>query len=221
MSYELKKPYTTEEKAEFISNYCYNQGLRREETDLYLFALESNEIMGEKEIEIDVPDFDEDGNPIMIEIEVEVIIGYHTETRTVQQTHKETITIPYPVIDPDYEEKQAQKREDEFWNEFLKTSLGNYRLVPKGYANAQQSIDTVNAIVMYSQGLTQEIANKVIFYDTPDFTKPEECTEEWLVQHQHHPDPMTIQEWGMFYVAFSQAYAAKMYQIELRNNNEL
>lgn len=106
-------------------------------------------IIGEKEIEIDVPDFetiteeyeayvyDEDGNiiydesgnfvtetktrevivPVMIEIEVQVpdydkdgnIIGYHTEKREVQSTHKETVTIKTLVINPNWEEEQAEK----------------------------------------------------------------------------------------------------------------
>ena len=123
------------------------------------------------------------------------------------------------ILDPTYEARKTAERQAAFEREFLSTSLGNYRLVPKGYANAQQSIDTVNAIVIYSQGLTQEIANRVIFYETPDFTKPEECTEEWLVAHQHHPEPMTLQEWGQFYIEFSQAYAAKTYQIELASQN--
>lgn len=78
-------------------------------------------MMGEKEIEIDVPDYDDDGNPIMIEIEEEITvidyddegnpIGEHTEIvkKTVQKTHKETIIVPYPVINPNYEEEQAIK----------------------------------------------------------------------------------------------------------------
>ncbi len=118
------------------------------------------------------------------------------------------------------EEERTQQRQDDFESQFLATSLGNYRLNPKGYANAQQSIDTVNALVIYSQGLTEQIANKVIFYDTPDFTKPEECTEEWLVEHQHHPEPMTQQQWAMFYIEFTQAYANKMYQEELKRKGE-
>lgn len=56
----------------------------------------------------------------------------------------------------------------------------------------------------------------VIFYETPDFSKPEQCTEEWLVAHQIHPEPMTLQEWTMFYIQFSTAYAQKMYRLELQ-----
>lgn len=115
---------------------------------------------------------------------------------------------------PEYQEEQTAKRQADFENNFLATSLGNYRLQPKGYANAQQSIDTVNNVVMLMGGLNETIAQMVIFYDTPDFTKEEECTEEWLVQHQHHPNTMTIQEWGQFYVEFTTLYAQHQYKQE-------
>lgn len=118
------------------------------------------------------------------------------------------------IVNPNYEEEQTAKRKANFESQFLLTSLGNYRLQPKGYANAQQSIDTVHNIVMASGGLTQQIADMVIFYPTPDFTKPEQCTEEWLVAHQTHPSPMTTQEWVTFYVEFTQLYAQKQYKLE-------
>ena len=108
----------------------------------------------------------------------------------------------------------AEEREREFYKKFLATSLGNYRLQPKGYANAQQSIDTINNVVMLMGGLNETIAQMVIFYATPDFTKEEECTEEWLVQHQSHPEPMTIQQWGQFYVEFCTLYANTIYKAE-------
>ena len=127
----------------------------------------------------------------------------------------------YVKKDAQWEEQQTIKRRENFENEFLSTSLGNYRLNPRGYANAQQSIDTVNANVQYAQGLTAEIAELVIFYPTPDFTKPEECTEEWLVAHQYNPEPKTLQQWAMYYIEFARAYATKKYQQELRNKNVL
>lgn len=92
MSYELKKPVTDRQKADFIVEYNYNQGLRIEDTEMYLFALEPNEMMGEKEIEIEVID---------------------PETG---ETHTETITIPYPVINPDYEQEQARKEAERIAN---------------------------------------------------------------------------------------------------------
>ena len=138
-----------------------------------------------------------------------------TEMAVYALEYNEIIIDGEPVIDPDYEEKQKNLRQENFYNNFLATSKGNYRLMPKGYANAQQSIDTVNAIVMAMQGLTEDIANMIIFYDTPDFTKEEECTEEWLIQHQHHPEPMTVQEWVQFYIEFTTLYAQQQYKAGL------
>lgn len=116
------------------------------------------------------------------------------------------------VVNPDYEQEQIAQRQTNFENSFLSTSKGNYRLFPKGYANAQQSIDTINNIVTASGGLTEQIANMIIFYDTPDFTKAEQCTDEWLVAHQHHPEPMTTEEWLEFYIEFTTLYVQKMYK---------
>jgi hypothetical protein len=45
MSYELKQPYTDEERLNFIVQYNHNQGLLIEETEEALYALEHNEIM--------------------------------------------------------------------------------------------------------------------------------------------------------------------------------
>ena len=41
MSYKLEKPYTINERANFIVEYHYNLGLRTEETDVALYALEA------------------------------------------------------------------------------------------------------------------------------------------------------------------------------------
>ena len=101
---------------------------------------------------------------------------------------------------------------EEFYDKFLATSKGNYRLQPKGYANAQQSVDTINGMVNALDGLTQQIAQMVIFYPTPDFTKEEECTEAWLVAHQYNAEPMTKEEWTEFYIEFSSLYAMNQYK---------
>lgn len=103
-------------------------------------------------------------------------------------------------------------RQKEFYNIFLATSKGNYRLQPRGYSNAQQSVDTINGIVNAVGGLTQKIAQMVIFYPTPDFTKEEECSEEWLISHQYNAEPMTKEEWADFYIEFSSLYAMNQYK---------
>ena len=63
MSYRLNKPFTAEEKDNFIFKYnqdCFHEGYhcRIEETDKALFALEDNEIMVDGEPVID-PDYEE------------------------------------------------------------------------------------------------------------------------------------------------------------------
>lgn len=121
------------------------------------------------------------------------------------------------VINPNYEKELAEIRQKEFYDKFLATSKGNYRLQPKGYANAQQSVDTINGMVNAVGGLTQQIAQMVIFYPTPDFTKVEECTEEWLIAHQYNAEPMTKEEWTDYYIEFSTLYATNQYK---KANNE-
>ena len=151
-------------------------------------------------------------------IKTDLLFHPEWEKYGIQETDDFYVLDPelgYVLYDQAWLDRETQKRQQNFESQFLQTSLGNYRLNPRGYANAQQSMDTINALVIYSQGLTAEIAAQIIFYDTPDFSKPAQCTEEWLVQHQHHPEPMTLQEWGQFYVEFSRAYALKQYRAEM------
>lgn len=110
------------------------------------------------------------------------------------------------------EEKQIQERKQTFYTHFIKTSLGNYRLEPKGYANAQQAMDVTNTMATALGGLTEQLVPLVIFYETPDFSKAEECTEEWLVAHQKNPSIMTLEEWQKFYFEFCQLYAMQQYK---------
>lgn len=172
MCYEIKKPINDKQRADFIVEYNHNQGLRIEDTEMFLFALEPDEIMGEKEIEIEVPDFDEDGNPIMIDVEetITVIdydedgnpIGEHEETITkhVQKTHKETITVPYPVKNPDYPAEQLERAKNAKNNENVskaKAAVENGFITFKNAefeTNAQTVGDlTATMLLMQSSGL--------------------------------------------------------------------
>lgn len=123
------------------------------------------------------------------------------------------------VENPNYEEEQAEKRKQAFYTHFIKTSLGNYRLQPKGYANAQQAMDVTNTMATALGGLTEQLVPLVIFYETPDFSKAEECTEEWLVAHQKNPSVMTLEEWQKFYFEFCQLYAMQQYKSEVVDEN--
>ena len=81
-------------------------------------------IVSDIEIEIDVPDYDEDGNPIIIEYEdTEVVtdydeqgnpIGTHeiTVIKHTQSTHKETVTVKGLILNPNYEQEEAQKEKE-------------------------------------------------------------------------------------------------------------
>lgn len=143
---------------------------------------------------------------------------------TIEETDKDYVFDgeEYVPLDETYLQKKTKEREEQFYKEFIKTSLGNYRLEPKGYANAQQSIDVVNNNVNTLGSLTEELAKWIIFYETPDFSNAEECSEEWLVAHQKNPSVMTLEEWQKFYFEFCQLYAMQQYKPTTVNggNNE-
>lgn len=78
-------------------------------------------IVADVEIEIDVPDCDEEGNPIIIEYtDTEVIVDYDDEGNPIgthnvevikhkQQTHKETIEAKRLILNPNYEQEEEEK----------------------------------------------------------------------------------------------------------------
>lgn len=102
------------------------------------------------------------------------------------------------------EEDKAKQREAEFKSKFFYIpNYGWFRRVPKGYSSAVESLNTAFNAVTIMQTLP---AGMLIFYQAPDFTKPEECTEEWLIAHQIMNEEMTVQEFGAFYVSFMTAW---------------
>jgi hypothetical protein len=108
------------------------------------------------------------------------------------------------VLNPDYEQEEAEQREAEFKNKFFEIpNFGWFRKQPKGYSSAVESLNTAFNAVTIMQKLP---AGMLIFYQEPDFTKPEECTEEWLIEHQTYSEEMTVQEFGAFYVGFMTAW---------------
>jgi hypothetical protein len=118
------------------------------------------------------------------------------------------------IPNPDYEEIKANERKAEFENKFIQTLWGWYRKKPKGYANAPQSVDIIFNIVNASGSFTEQVANMMLFYQQPDFDKPEECTEEWLIEHQYKHQPCSTQEFMQFYIAFQTAWANDQYKGE-------
>ena len=125
----------------------------------------------------------------------------------------------YKVIDgvftdiigtPEYEEIKSEEREENFKNQFFEIpNYGWFRKVPKGYSSAVESLNTAFNAVSILQKLP---ANTLIFYQEPDFTKPEECTEEWLIEHQTTNAEMSVQEFGQFYIAFMTAWNTEMHE---------
>ena len=114
------------------------------------------------------------------------------------------------VLDPDYDEKQAEIRETDFKKQFFKVdNFGWYRKQPKGYQSAVESMNVLFNIANMTQGIQ---AGLIIFYQEPDFTQPEQCTEEWLVNHQIVMPAMTLQEFMGLYVAFMTAWNAEEHE---------
>lgn len=102
------------------------------------------------------------------------------------------------------EEDLTDIREADFKTKFFEiTGFGWYRKVPKGYQSAVESMNVLFNIANVSNGIQ---AGLIIFYRQPDFTKPEECTEEWLVEHQIIQPTMTKAEFMALYVAFMTAW---------------
>lgn len=108
------------------------------------------------------------------------------------------------ILNPDYDEEEAEKRETDFKSKFFNIEgFGWYRKQPKGYQSAVESMNVLFNIANVSDGIQ---AGLIIFYQQPDFTKPEECTEEWLVSHQIVQPAMTKADFMTLYVAFMTAW---------------
>jgi hypothetical protein len=82
-------------------------------------------------------------------------------------------------------------------------NFGWYRKQPKGYQSAVESMNVLFNIANMTQGIQ---AGLVIFYQEPDFTKPEQCTEEWLVEHQVVMPALTLEQFLQLYVVFMTAW---------------
>ena len=102
------------------------------------------------------------------------------------------------------EEEQAKQRETAFLQDFFNVDgYGYYRKSPKGYQSAVESMNVLFNIANVSDGIQEGL---IIFYQEPDFTKPEQCTEEWLIEHQIIQPAMTKEAFMQLYVAFMTAW---------------
>lgn len=111
----------------------------------------------------------------------------------------------------EYEQEQAKKRTQEFYNNFVVTSWGAFRKNPKGYSSAVEAVNTIFNMVNVAQSLTAELAQLLIFYEVPDFTDAEQCTEEWLVAHQKTHEACDLTTFMQWYLEFQTIWAKTQY----------
>lgn len=126
-----------------------------------------------------------------------------------EETEAEIIQRYKEIIPP---EPTPEERERDFKQQFLITSYGGFRLQPKGFANALQAIDFIDKQVEKVGSVTEQIAGQVIFYQIPDFTIAEQCTEDWLVAHQLTLSTMSKEDWNTLYLEISQLYITQQYR---------
>lgn len=108
------------------------------------------------------------------------------------------------VLNPNYEAQQLKKLEKEFDSQFFEIpNFGYFRRIPKGYNSAVESLNTVCSAVTFMKALPQGI---LTFYNKPDFTKPEQCTEEWITNNSYKNKAMTLDEFAVFYTTFITAW---------------
>lgn len=114
------------------------------------------------------------------------------------------------VINENLELELAEARKEEFLKQFFKIDgYGYFRKQPKGYGSAVESLNTAFNIVTVIGNLP---ANTLTFYAEPDFTIPEQCTEEWLVENATKNEVMTPSEFGTFYAQFMMAWNMQEHQ---------
>ena len=108
------------------------------------------------------------------------------------------------ILNTNFENEKAQERKEVFLKQFFKIECyGYFRKQPKGYGSAVESLNTAFNIVTVIGNLP---ANTLTFYAEPDFTNPEQCTEEWLVANSTKNEVMTPSEFGTFYAQFTMAW---------------
>lgn len=139
MSYELIKPYTENDRVEFIVKYNHNMGLLIEETDTALYALEANEIMLDGTPQLD-PDFDNKQLELKREEKLQELINALTDK---QNNVLSTLTFNIPVT--------LKKGEEEKYVESFKlltvTSAGSLTNVLMGYTLVASGADIADIIV--------------------------------------------------------------------------
>jgi len=97
MSYCLEKPYTDTQRADFIVEYNRKNGLRIEETDKNLFALEPNEIIVDGEPVIN-PDYEQEHFE-----QVKALKLKEAETKCTEKRYNQTFTVTLQEQDCEFD----------------------------------------------------------------------------------------------------------------------
>ena len=130
MSYKLEYPYTEEQRENFIVEYNHTQGLRIETLDNIVEEERTQEITEERDV------LDEEGNVIGTETVVVDTEVYYEAVN--YPTHyaleaNEIMEGGEPIVDVDYEAKQAQKKAVRIANlHITKQDFYNYLCKPAG-----------------------------------------------------------------------------------------
>lgn len=111
----------------------------------------------------------------------------------------------------EYEAQQVQERQKQFADNFIITSWGAFRKTPQGYSSAVEAVNTIFNMVNIAQGLTESLAPLLIFYEVPDFTDPEQCTEDWLIANQKTHEPCDLATFMQWYLEFQTIWAQTQY----------
>ena len=129
--------------------------------------------------------------PVMIDGEPYEDEEGNTITPQVQSTHKETIIVKGLVLNPDFEEEEATRREAEFNKAFFNTSLGYIRRIITNAdgSHANFLYDIVPAI---ASAVSMGLSYNLIVYSKPDFT--EDITDWTPYQSLKPATPQFIQE---------------------------
>lgn len=109
------------------------------------------------------------------------------------------------------EQQKAQERQKQFADNFIITSWGAFRKTPQGYSSAVEAVNTIFNMVNIAQGLTENLAPLLIFYEVPDFTDPEQCTEDWLIANQKTHEPCDLATFMQWYLEFQTIWAQTQY----------
>lgn len=153
MSYILEKPYSEKEKIEFIVKYNHNKGLRIEETEIALYALEANEIMVDGVPQVD-PEYE-----AKQEAKEKERIGNLKCTKRVfalmlQELGVDYITVLLPLIESNSQAKLEWDLcvELERKNPLLDIMAGQLGITPEQldglfkYANGELTLDEFKAL---------------------------------------------------------------------------